>query len=100
MRKVTQESVSAFVEVRPFKSGNTRVEVRDGESFLYLHDNMIAHRSNDTLFITTCGWSTNTTKERLNGVLRGMQIEDRISQKDFQWYIGGEIFNSRKTFKL
>jgi len=95
MRKITKESVDAFVNGRNFKSGNTRVEVRNGETFFYLFNNMIAHRYDGGLYVTTCGWKSNTTKERLNGILSAFNL-GRIHQKDFVWYIGTEEFNNKK----
>lgn len=102
MRKVTEKAVAAFVAGQNFNSANTKVEVRDGESFLYLHGNMIAHLFNQTngkkgLFITTCGWETNTTKERLNGVLSSLDLPT-ISQRNFVWYIGEKEMKGTKIF--
>lgn len=99
MRKVTNEAVNAFINARPFKNSNTKVEIRNGETFLYLHNNMIAHKGNNQLFITTCGWESNTTKERLNGILDAFNLP-RISQKNFVWFIGSEELNGKKVFNL
>lgn len=98
MKKITRQAVDAFVNARPFKSGNTRVEVRNGETFFYLFGNMIAHKYEGELYITTCGWKSKTTKERLNGILGAFNL-GRINQKDFVWYIGTEEFND-KRFEL
>ena len=104
MRAITKQSVGAFVNARPFKSGNTRVEVRNGEVFFYLFDNMIAHKYEGGLYVTTCGWKSNTTKERLNGILRAYNLGS-IFQNDFVWYLNagyedvGREFNN-KRFEL
>ena len=104
MRAITIKSVDAFVNARPFKSGNTRVEVRNGEVFFYLFDNMIAHKYEGGLYVTTCGWKSATTKERLNGILRAYNLGS-IFQNDFVWYLNygtedvGREFNS-KRFEL
>lgn len=55
---------------------------------LKLHGNTIAELSADGLFITSAGWKTPTTKERLNG-LPGVHIQ----QKNFQWFLNGEIWD-------
>ena len=102
MRKVTQETVAAFVSNIATKKTNTKVEVRDEETFFYLHNNMIAHKFNDgkELFITTCGWESNTTKERLNGILRHYNLP-MISQKNWIWYLGEEEWKTgTKIFKI
>ena len=63
MRKITENAVNAF----------------------YLFGNCIATLSKDELYITTCGYKTNTTKERLNGILSNLNFF--IFQKNFTWYI-------------
>ena len=99
MRNITEQTVSAFYDGVNFKKDNTRVENRNGEIFLYLHNNMIAHLQGVELFISTCGWETNTTKERLNGLLYKYCL-GRIQQKSGVWLLNGEEFNGTKIFKL
>ena len=85
MRKITQESVDAFMNARKFKKGNMEVEVLPNVTILKLHGNEIAYRYNDperTLSITDAGWQTVTTKERLNGI-----PNVNIHQKDWVWYL-------------
>ena len=82
MRAITMEAVNAFVNGRNFKSSNTVVR---GKSF-YLHGNKIAwYDERGSLWITNCGWQTNTTKERLNGL-----PNVSIVQKNYQWYLNGQ----------
>lgn len=71
MRKVTQNSVNAFILAQNYKEGNTTVEVLPNVTILKLHDNPIAYKYNNpekTLSITTAGWDTSTTKSRLNAL--------------------------------
>ena len=85
MRKITEESVDAFMNARKFKKANMEVEVLPNVTILKLYGNEIAYRYNDperTLSITNCGWETPTTKERLNA-LEGVNIH----QKNWQWYL-------------
>ena len=87
MRKITEESVNAFMNARKFKKGNMQVEVLPNVTILKLHGNVIAYRYNDperTLRITNAGWESVTTKERLNGI-PGVSIH----QKDWVWYLNG-----------
>jgi len=91
MKKITAQSVDAFMNARPFKKDNMQVEVLLNCTILRLHGNAIAYRYNDpdrTLTITNCGWFSNTTKERLNGI-PGVSI----NQKKGQWYLNGEVWN-------
>jgi hypothetical protein len=69
MRKITEESIDAFYKRKRFKKQNTEVHVGDFTTMLRLHGNTIAilHENGD-LDISTCGWHTNTTIERLNGL--------------------------------
>ena len=96
MRKITEQAVEAFEAQRSFKSGNTQVRIipqngGDGSLILLeLHGNTIArHESwNGQTFITSAGWFTVTTKERLNG-LRDVSIR----QSNWDWYLNGKAWN-------
>ncbi len=71
MRKITEESVNAFMNAKKFSKQNMSVEVLPNVTVLKLYGNEIAYRYNNperTLSITNCGWKTNTTKDRLNGL--------------------------------
>tara|TARA_R110000751_G_scaffold208861_1_gene312734 strand:+ start:55 stop:354 length:300 start_codon:yes stop_codon:yes gene_type:complete len=87
MRKITEESIKAFLNAKKFNKRNMSVEVLPNVTILKLHGNEIAYQYNDpqkTLSITNCGWFTVTTKERLNA-LKGVNIH----QKAFKWYLNG-----------
>lgn len=74
MRKITKEAVEAFWgDTFHFLPGNTMV-ARYSETGveMFLHGNLIASRDEALLSISSCGWKTPTTKERLNGVLLRM----------------------------
>ena len=91
MRKITIESVDAFMNARKFKKANMEIEVLPNVTVMRLHGNPIAFRYNDperTLSITDAGWSSNTTRERLNGI-----PNVSIQQKNWQWYLNGEKWN-------
>lgn len=83
MRKTTETIIRAFENHCVKSLGNSYT---DGIA-LYLHHNKIAEWRNNELWITNAGWSTNTTKERLNG-LPGVSIR----QKDFTWYLNGKAW--------
>lgn len=87
MRKITQESVNAFLNAVPFNKQNMKVEVLPNVTILRLHGNAIAYLYNDperTLSVTTAGWNTNTTKERLNGI-----PNVRVSTNKGQLFLNG-----------
>jgi len=88
-RKITKEAVSAFLSRTPFRKSNMVVENDGGVTYLKLHGNKIAAiNSSNEMWVSDAGWSTNTTKERLNG-LPGV----RVNQKNHQWYLNGEQWN-------
>ena len=74
MREITEQSAAAFMAARPFRKGNTEVIVENGKTTLYLHGNPIARKIGPRVEVSTAGWKTNTTKERLNGLLSYFDI--------------------------
>jgi hypothetical protein len=99
MRKITADAISAFEAGVDFKTSNTSVkrEERGGKLFISLryHGNEIAfyeYGYNSSLVITNCGYFTNTTKERLNGI-SGVHIR----QRNFAWYLNGVEWDGSKT---
>ena len=88
MRKITQEAVSAFINGKNYRSGNTQVNQRIGGMELLLHSNIIAVDTGEGLKITNAGWKSNTTKERLNGL-----PNVSIQQIKGQWYLNGQKWN-------
>ena len=99
MRKITKESVKAFFNAERYFKNNTRTEVLPNVTILYLHNNPIAYRYNDpekTLSIQNCGWFSNTTKERLNGILSHIGNVG-IYQKNFEWFLNGEKWDGQRT---
>lgn len=88
-RKITQESVSAFLSGRKFKKGNMSVENELGYTKLKLHGNTIATiDALGVLSISNAGWQSNTTKERLNGL-----PNVHINQKNWSWYLNGNVWD-------
>lgn len=85
MRKITALAIDAFLDGYSFYSGNTIVEQTNSASVMYLHGRLIAMISpSGKLLISNGGWSSNTTKERLNGI-----PNVNIVQKNFVWYLNG-----------
>jgi hypothetical protein len=86
MRKITREVVNAFLDREPKSKGNT---FTDGTA-LFLHKHMIARHDaiRGGIMITTAGWPTRTTKERLNAI-PGVSV----TTKDFQLHLNGKPWN-------
>jgi len=82
-RQISIDAAEAFMSNRPFKRDNTEVVLMtSGTMQLFLFGNCIAQKLRNELRITSAGYSTVTTKDRLNA-LPGV----KIYQKDFQWYL-------------
>lgn len=97
MKLITHESVTAFLNGEKFNKSNMNVTLEPNVTILKYQGNAIAYKYNDpnkTISITNCGWNSNTTKERLNGVisLSGLNI-GRIYQKNWVWYLDGKKWN-------
>jgi|8_EtaG_2_1085327.scaffolds.fasta_scaffold72020_2 hypothetical protein len=94
MRKITRQIVDAFWNRKPMTKGNSCVaRLPDGTAHMVLHGSIIAtHGPNGEVSITTAGWNTVTTKERLNGI-PGVSI----TQKNFELYLNGDKWDGSWT---
>jgi len=92
-RKITKESVNAFLMRKTFSKGNMKVDECYGQYRLRLHNNVIAVLDEfNMLSISNAGWASTTTKERLNGL-----PNVRINQKNWNWYLNGNEWNGEWT---
>jgi hypothetical protein len=92
MRKITEQAADCFHNILPYKKSNTEVTVDNGVVRMYLHGNCIAQKTPLATTITNCGWSTPTTKERLNGL-----SNVSIVQKKGYWYLNGKLWDGENT---
>lgn len=76
MRKITEESIKAFYNEQNLKFGNTTVMSYGSVTYLVLFGHRIAKIDGQGLFVTTAGWDTSTTRDRLNG-LNGVHVRSR-----------------------
>ena len=103
MRQITKQSINAFLNASTFSKQNMIVEVLPNVTILKLHNNPIAYLYNDpekTLSITNAGWQSNTTKERLNGLINEYLgypecIGRGIYQKNYIWYLDDKEWDGR-----
>ena len=93
MRKITSEAVDKFLSRTPFKKSNMQVDECYGKFRLKLHGNTIAVLDEfNMLSISNAGWSSNTTKERLNGL-----PHVHIKQKNWSWFLNGNEWGGEWT---
>ena len=84
--KISMDAAEAFNHARPFKRSNTEVVVLPNVTIMELFGNRIAYKYNDpqqTLSVTTCGWETRTTKDRLRAI--GVDV----STRNYQLHLNG-----------
>ena len=104
MRKITEKVVNAFLNNEGIHKDNTDVKVEDEYIVMYLFDNAIArkHRLTGVIEVSNAGWTSNTTKERLNGIMcaRG-EYQKQIHQVNYKWYWkDAEPFPNNKWVEL
>ena len=93
-RKITTESINAFLNKKPFVKSNMIVEIDRDITYLKLFGNKIAALlPNGRLWISNAGWKSNTTKERLNA-LPGVNIYQRKKI----WYLNDTIWDGSPIF--
>ena len=96
MKKITNDSVNAFMKDEKFSQSNMLVEVLPEFTVLKYHGNSIAYKyPKGRISITNCGWETTTTKERLNGVLYKAGKNYSINQKNWVWYLDGKEWDGK-----
>ena len=90
----------AIVSKTDFSNTNTRVDYvpSEGISEIFLHNNLIAYYRHDeeSMYISSCGWESNTTKSRLNALLTTFYRGVGIFQKNWNWFI--EDSRDNKSF--
>jgi hypothetical protein len=98
MKKIEKEMLRAILEGRSWRKSNTHVQFQNGWARVFLFGNLIAQvdTKTDTVYISTGGWRTITTKNRLNAILMHF-TNYKVFQKDFLWYIG-DISNKMRAY--
>jgi hypothetical protein len=97
MNKISEESIDAFLNARPYRKSNTIVFVKANVTVLEIFGNEIAYRYNDperTISITNCGWKTAITKERLNAI-PDVHITQKTIDGKRVWYLNGEQWDGK-----
>ena len=91
MRKIERAMNFAISNKGNWSSSNTQVSFNDSTncSSVFLHGHRIAtfdHTTN-AVKISSCGWTTNTTKSRLNAILSEVKYGCSVFQKQWNWYV-------------
>ena len=97
MRKIETQMNNAISVGTDWKSANTRVETVEGVSSVYLHNNLIAEITDDSIKLYDGGWQSVTTKSRLNAILSEHGVTgEGVFQKNFEWFI--RLWNGTEFF--
>ena len=74
-----------------WSSSNTRVEYNNSTncSSIYLHGHQIATFDHNlkAVKLSSCGYTTNTTKSRLNAILDEVKYGCRVLQRNWNWFV-------------
>lgn len=89
MRVIERNMVDTIKNRKCRKFGNTEIySCNDADAVLvWLHGNKIAKVTRDSVTLYSAGWYTNTTKSRLNAILRGLGLQYYIYQSNYRWYV-------------
>ena len=91
MKKITKEATQAFINGVPYNNSNTKVVLFNDFALMTLFNNYIAKRGTtdnaNAVILSDGGWETNTTKERLNGLLQLLDSPFFIMQRKYVWYV-------------
>jgi len=91
MRKIETQMNRAIVNKNDWSNSNTVVEYNSNTncSTVVLHRTAIAVYDHNTnaLKLNSGGYTTNTTKSRLNAILQGLIAGASVYQKQFDWYL-------------
>jgi hypothetical protein len=98
MRKIERLMNAAITREVDWKCANTEVRNVDGVSQVFLHGNLIAEVGDTWLKLFDGGWQSNTTKSRLNAILREHgRMGECVFQKKWEWFITLSTPNGLQT---
>ena len=71
------------------KKGNTTVTEDDNWVTVTLHDTAVVmfDRTNNIVYLSSGGWHTATTKQRINQASKEYNLRYQVFQKNWDWYV-------------
>jgi hypothetical protein len=90
MRKIETMLNDAILSRKDWKHRNTEVVYcpQEDASYVFLHGHHIATVGDNYVELFSRGYRTNTTKSRLNAILKEHGIDgEYIYQRNFNWYV-------------
>lgn len=99
MRKIESLMNAAITNKQDFKLANTEVIACSNVTDVFLHGNLIARIGETWIELFDGGWQSNTTKSRLNAILRAHGIGDEgVFQKKGEWFFTSNQFGTIPFF--
>lgn len=65
----------------------TYIVTVEGKTMVVYHTTAVVTFDYDTIILDTGGWSTNTTKTRMNQASKQFGLGYYVYQKDYEWYV-------------
>ena len=91
MRKIERQMNFAISNKGNWAGSNTTVSYNENTncSSVYLHGHQIATVDHNTnaVKLSSCGYTTNTTKSRLNALLSEVKYGCKVFQKNWEWFV-------------
>ena len=91
MRKIERQMNFAISNKGNWSSSNTQVSYNENTncSSVYLHGHQIATFDHNlkAVKLSSCGYTTVTTKSRLNAILDEVKYGCKVFQKNWNWFV-------------
>jgi len=91
MRKIESQMNRAISNRVNWAGSNTSVSFNESTNcsnvFLHGHNIATVDHATNAVKISSCGWTTNTTKSRLNAILSEVKYGCSVFQKQWNWYV-------------
>ena len=91
MRNIERQMNFAISNKGNWAGSNTSVSYNESTncSSVYLHGHQIATFDHNlkAVKLSSCGYTTNTTKSRLNAILDEVKYGCRVFQKNWEWFV-------------
>ena len=91
MRKIERQMNFAISNKGNWAGSNTSVSYNENTncSSVYLHGHQIATFDHNlkAVKLSSCGYTTNTTKSRLNALLSEVKYGCKVFQKNWEWFV-------------
>ena len=91
MRKLERQMNFAISNKADWSGSNTQVNYNSNtncsSNYLHVHQIATVDHKLKAVKLSSCGYTTNTTKSRLNAILDEVKYGCRVFQKQFNWFV-------------